>query len=391
MGLETTPLTDFMDLYVFQESQVKARIGWQSLTTREYLKSGKYGLVGGINLVDGKIDWDSIPYVSKWRYDQDKFIQLQQNDVLISKDGTIGKIAFVDSLPFPSTLNSGVYVIRPKEGKYDPSFMYHLLNSFIFEDFIEKLSAGSTISHLYQKDLKHFFVQIPSSLDAQKAITEALSDIDELISLTKLEIIKRVSIREAVINQAFLKVFKSGQTLPELRELEDNKMIFMSRGKVISKRDMLKKQGSYPVYSSSVHNNGLFGEYGNYMFDEELITWSVDGGGNLFYRPKHKFSITNVSGYMRILSNSINPQYLALQLQYQHSKIKFDYTNKAHPSVIRKAYRVYLPEIIDQNNLVERVNSFDNLTTELKISLQKYVWLKQGMMNDLLTGKVRLV
>ena len=42
------------------------------------------------------------------------------------------------------------------------------------------------------------------------------------------------------------------------------------------------------------------------MFDEELISWSVDGGGNFFYRSKHKYSLTNVSGYIRVLDKNIN-------------------------------------------------------------------------------------
>jgi len=76
------------------------------------------------------------------------------------------------------------------------------------------------------------------------------------------------------------------------------------------------------------------------MFDEELITWSVDGGGNFFYRPKHRFSVTNVCGYMRVDTTKINYAFLAVQLQLLHGRLFFDYTLKAHPSIIRKAYAV---------------------------------------------------
>ena len=96
-----------------------------------------------------------------------------------------------------------------------------------------------------------------------------------------------------------------------LEKLESNGIVQLGRGKIISKVDLEKNKGSYPVYSSSKMGDGKFGEYGEFMFDEELITWSVDGGGKLFYREKHKFSITNVTGFLRIKKlEIINYRYL---------------------------------------------------------------------------------
>ncbi|NDB86274.1 MAG: restriction endonuclease subunit S, partial [Alphaproteobacteria bacterium] len=61
----------------------------------------------------------------------------------------------------------------------------------------------------------------------------------------------------------------------------------MGRGDVISKPDLIDNPGNFPVYSSSALNNGLFGSYGKYMFDDSRITWSIDGGGKFFFRDKH--------------------------------------------------------------------------------------------------------
>jgi type I restriction enzyme S subunit len=58
-----------------------------------------WGLVTGTDFKDGYIDWDNCVYVEKNRFDQDKNIQLKIFDVLVTKDGTIGKVAFVDKLP----------------------------------------------------------------------------------------------------------------------------------------------------------------------------------------------------------------------------------------------------------------------------------------------------
>ena len=142
----------------------------------------------------------------------------------------------------------------------------------------------------------------------------------------------------------------------KLVELEKHGLIRLGRGKVISKKDLLAEKGDFPVYSSSKLGDGKFGEYGKFMFDEELITWSVDGGGKLFYRHKHKFSITNVTGFLRIIdTKKIDYQYLFYALSFLHSKMNFDWVKKAHPSVLRKEYKeIPLPPLPVQKHIVEK-------------------------------------
>lgn len=144
-----------------------------------------------------------------------------------------------------------------------------------------------------------------------------------------------------------------------LDELIDEGIIELGRGKVISKRDLEANPGTYPVYSSAKENDGMFGVYGQYMFDEELITWSVDGGGNLFHRPKHKFSVTNVGGTLRILDRSLlDYQYLYHVLTYLHARIPFDWVLKAHPSVIRRLYQeIPLPPLPEQQRIVAKLDA----------------------------------
>jgi type I restriction enzyme S subunit len=119
--------------------------------------------------------------VDKWRYNQDENIQLRIGDVLITKDGTIGKVAFVGFLPGPATLNSGVFVIRPRDSNFDPTFFYYVLRSRFFEEFLQRLAAGSTITHLYQRDFVTFEFVAPDLLE-QRAIGSTLSDMDSEIA-----------------------------------------------------------------------------------------------------------------------------------------------------------------------------------------------------------------
>ena len=106
-----------------------------------------------------------------------------------------------------------------------------------------------------------------------------------------------------------------------------------------------------------------------YMFDQELITWSIDGGGNVFYRSKHKFCVTNVCGILKIDTDKYSYRFVAEALKYQHSKLNFDYQTKAHPSVIEKLYSLPNIDIKTQNKYS---NIFNCLYKKLEIE-QKYL------------------
>lgn len=142
--------------------------------------------------------------------------------------------------------------------------------------------------------------------------------------------------------------------IKSLDDLVTEGIIQLGRGKVISKKDLRATPGPYPVYSSAKNNEGKFGEYGKYMFDEEMITWSVDGGGRIFHRERHKFSVTNVGGTMKILDESVlNYRFLYYILTCLHARINFDWVLKAHPSVVRKLYKtIPIPPLPEQKRIV---------------------------------------
>ncbi len=197
---------EWKELNMEENSILKARIGWQGLTTAEYLTSGDYYLITGTDFCNGKINWASCCYVNENRYKQDKNIQLQVNDILLTKDGTIGKVGYVNFLPSPATLNSGVFVIRPKNNSYYPRFFYYILMSRIFDDFLVKLKAGSTISHLYQKDFINFSFMAPK-IEEQTAIAEILSDMD-----TEIESLEQKLEKYKLLKQGMMQELLTGRT-----------------------------------------------------------------------------------------------------------------------------------------------------------------------------------
>lgn len=177
----------------------KARIGWQGLKKEEYLRSGYSYLIGGTDFNNGVVSLDSISYVSKERYEMDSNIQVESNNVLVTKDGTIGKVALVPELDKPATLNSGVFVFRTSASLL-PTFLYRVLLSSVFKEFIDTLSAGSTIKHLYQKNLSDFEFRMPKDIEEQKAIAQILSAMDEEVEALETEKTKMVQIREGAMD-----------------------------------------------------------------------------------------------------------------------------------------------------------------------------------------------
>lgn len=167
---------------------LKARIGWQGLKSEEFLydESLPY-LVTGTDFKDGIVDWQNCVRISEKRFQMDKNIQIKEKDLLITKDGTIGKLAIARNCPTKASLNSGVFVVR-NQGKYryNDKYLYYVLLSEQFLLWFELNDAGnSTIRHLYQRDFYNFSFTYPC-LEEQEQIVAYLdkktATIDEAIT-----------------------------------------------------------------------------------------------------------------------------------------------------------------------------------------------------------------
>ena len=163
---------------------VKGRIGWKGLKSSEFLSEGFSCLVTGTDFKGGKVDWKGCYHIDKDRYEEDPYIQLHENDLLITKDGSIGKLAIVEELDKPACLNSGIFVVRSISGDFTTRYLYWVLTSNIFAQFNGYMSYGSTIQHLYQNVFLEFSFGFPT-LEEQILISNYLdkqsSQIDFLV------------------------------------------------------------------------------------------------------------------------------------------------------------------------------------------------------------------
>ena len=200
---------------------IKGRIGWKGLKKKEYLEKSGFRIVNGESLTENGIDWNKAGYISKERYDESPEIMLQQDDILISKDGTIGKIGYVDSLDTPTTVASGIFVIRNQMPEIiNTRFIYHFFNSKYFKNFIIMRTEGSVIPHLYQKDFVDLDFPMPE-LRVQDKIVGILDAINNKIKLNKSINNNLEQQAQAIYQQMFIDNAHSDWTKGTLSDITD--------------------------------------------------------------------------------------------------------------------------------------------------------------------------
>ena len=100
------------------------------------------------------------------------------------------------------TLNSGVFVVRSKDlKKIDSVYLSLVFKSSWFDNFLDEITSGSTIVHLYQKDFVKFNFPIPSSIEEQTAIANVLSDMDAEISALETKLAKYRTLKTGMMQQ----------------------------------------------------------------------------------------------------------------------------------------------------------------------------------------------
>ena len=242
---------------------LKGRIGWKGLRSDEFKEESYAYLITGQDFQKSEIDWNSCYQIEKERYDEDEFIQVSNGDLLITKDGTIGKIAKVSNLTKPATLNSGIFVLKQKRNEYYPNYLYWLLVSPLLVTFNNYMNlGGTTIVHLYQNVFERMPLPFFSFTEQQRIATyldTKCGEIDELIGIQEKFIEELKAYKQSVITEAVTKGLNPNATLKDSgvewigeipEEWKISRLKFfctIKSGDAIS-IDLVKDQGTYPVY-----------------------------------------------------------------------------------------------------------------------------------------------
>lgn len=304
--------------------------------------------------------------------------------VVTGRYGTIGEVFFIPENFWPH--NTTLFV-KDFHGN-DPLFIAYLLRTIDFHSH----SGKSGVPGINRNDIHALTVRVPQTISEQRAIAEVLSDVDVLV--TSLD---RLTAKKRNIKQGAMQLLLTGKKrLPGFSgEWETKKLgeiAEISRGRVISHKEINSSiHGYYPVYSSQTSNNGIMGYIDTYDFDGEYITWTTDGvnAGRVFHR-NGKFNCTNVCGTIKLKKDY--PQFVAIIL----NTITYKYVsrNLANPKLMNDAaskIKVPLPDLEEQKAIAQILSDMDAEIEALEKRREKYKAIKQGMMQELLTGKTRLI
>ena len=363
---------------------IKGRIGWKGLKKNEYLEHSEYKIINGESLTKNGIDWDKAGYISKERYDESPEIMLQNDDILISKDGTIGKLGFVENLSSKATVASGIFVLRNlNTNLISTRFIYNYLSSSYFSNFIISRTEGSVIPHLYQKDFVELDFPLPS-LEKQEKIVRILDTISLKIELN--------NVINNNLEQQAMSLFRywfidykpfSGIIPSDWKKYRLNDFLPVITGK--KNANVSSSTGLYPFFSCSQDITWT----DEYSFEGNAILVAGNGDFNVkFYNGKFE---AYQRTYVLIPHNPRFSAWLFYAVKYNLNKI----TLAARGSVIKfitkgnlEDFSLYAPINLEDFEIIDHFNSINDIIATNRKENVKLSRLRDILLPKLMSGEL---
>ena len=369
---------------------IHGRIGWQGLTRAEHKRSGDYLLITGTDFTeDNKINLDTCVYVDEFRYTQDENIQIRKNDLLITKDGTLGKLALItEDLPKPATLNGGIFVIRDKINKLYPPFLLNYMKSDAFRKIIHNHRTGSTVPHLTQNMLVNFPIPVPP-LEEQKRLVKILDEKFAQLETIKTNAQTNLQNAKDLFQSQLTKAF-SKATWEKKRLDEVCSRIFAGGDKpqIVSKE--ISKTCQIPIFANAITDDGLYGYTNEATVFDKCLTISARGTIG-FTCIRNKPFVPIVRLLVLIPKDGINISYL----KYGCDTLTITNTGSSIPQLtvpMIKDYKIPLPPLSEQKRIVEELDTLSEKVRQLQEIYTKQIAdcdeLKQSLLQKAFTGEL---
>ena len=387
--------------------------------TPRYVDSSDYFFVNGNNLVDGKIlITDDTKCVSKQEYNLLKK-KLSSGTVLMSINGTIGNLAFFNNENI--VLGKSAAYIDLKD-EFEKRLIYYLLQHSSIKNYYENELTGTTIRNLSLGSIRKTPILLPPTKAEQTAIATALSDTDALISkleelIAKKRNIKQGAMQELLTGKKRLPGFSGKWEVKFLSEL------FTFSGGFTASREELSDNGFCYLHYGDIHNSNktyidVSEEYANIpkldipiscvskkslLNDGDIVFVDAsedDEGASRHIVVRNSKSINYISGLHTIVSKSKDESLDNIYKEYcfQTSDVKKQFKFYAvgiKVSGISKTniakIQIPIPPKTEQVTIAKILSDMDAEIEQLEQKLDKYRMIKQGMMQELLTGKIRLL
>ena len=359
----------------------------------------------------GVLNLDDLAFITDEIHASFAGSQINEGDVLLNITGaSIGRSAVADTNVARGNVNQHVCEIRPDPKRLDSHFLNGYLLSAVGQKQIDSFQAGGNRQGLNYSQIRSFLVPCPTVRE-QHAIAEALSDVDGLLAALEKLIDKKRSIKQAAMQQLL-----TGETrLPgfsgawQLKRLGDIGPFSKGRG---IKREDVSLEGL-----PCVRYGELYTRYHNYIVRIEsrippivaLTALPIQTGTLLFAGSGETAEeIGRCAAYLGKEQAYAGGDIIVLTPLEQDSIYLGHLMN--HPTVVTQRARmaqgnavvhisasnlaqvkIELPSITEQTAIAAVLSDMDKEITALEERRDKARAIKQGMMQALLTGHVRLV
>ena len=357
-------------------------------------------------------------YISEQTHELLRRSQLKENDILFSIAGVLGRVGIVSKEVLPANTNQALAIIRPNiDGEVDIKFLFYCLHAEYITEAINQLQVGVAQANLSLENVEGLRLALPP-LSEQQRIAEALGEVDKLIESLDEQIEKKRLIARGVAHD----LLSGKKRLPgfkgEWREVAF-KAAFISLGNNTYAReclcgdsanaydihygDVLIRFGAVVDFSSDyiprlkdgIKPNKDFLQDGDIVFadtaEDEMVGKAVEilglgddkavsGLHTMACRPRADMFAPRFLGYY-LNSDSYRKQLLPLITGSKVSSLSranFESTT------------LTMPDVSEQQAIADLLSEQDAAIAALEAKREKYARIKEGMMRDLLTGKVRM-
>ena len=335
---------------------------------------GNFKLNGGLYFNQKNTKRYLGPYSSKMTFKSGDLLIVMTD--LTPDCNLLGKPAFVETQEIVLH-NQRIGKILVHDNVISTKYLYWLMLSPLYLNQIKDKATGSTVRHTSNSSVYSSIIPLPS-LPEQKAITEVLSDADNLIQTFEKCIAKKCLIKQGAMQK--LLTPKEDWEVKKLGEI-----LKVKHGK--SQKDIEDRNGQYPILGTG----GLMGYANQFLYNRESV---LIGRKGTIDKPRYMdipFWTVDTLFYTEIFKY-VSPKYLF----YKFLQIDWYSYNEASgvPSLNAKTIEnieIPLPPLEQQTHIATILSDIDNEIEALEKKLAKYKQIKQGLMQNLLTGKLRLI
>ena len=270
-------------------------------------------------------------------------------------------------------------------------YLYYVIDSLY--DYLRLLSSGDGGRGGLNKQILSSLNIVFPPIAEQRAIAEALSDVDGLIAALDKKIAKKRLLKQGAMQQLLTGKKRLPGFTDEWVEKKVKDVFRVTRGYVLATNKVVERPDGYykyPVFSSQTQNNGVMGYYSDYLF-EDAITWTTDGAnaGEVNYR-QGKLYCTNVCGVLISEEGYANECIASIINMVAKSHVSYIGNPKLMNNVMADIEICIPPSIKEQQAIATILSDMDKEIADLEAQRDKYRLLKSGMMQKLLTGQIRL-